>query len=152
MPILIEQPAIVTAAGNKPKRIEEFVGRVRSSHENISIARMISPGGWVEPGNNPSSKKLPSSFVGPCESRRMMECLKSEAGKQSSFVPANVFDTAHPKRMVPSMLLFVYRHSRHKPSIVAKNSFRKPDELTIAIQSRSAAPAIQGGGQAKAQL
>ena len=54
----------------------------------------------------------------------MTECLKSEAGKQSSFVPANVFDTVHPERMAPSMLLFAYRHSRPTPSIVAKNSFR----------------------------
>jgi quercetin dioxygenase-like cupin family protein len=47
---LIEAPAVVEAAGNKPKRIEEFIGRVRSATGGLSIARMVSPGGWQEPG------------------------------------------------------------------------------------------------------
>lgn len=53
MPRLIEQPTIITAAGNKPKQIEEFIGRVNSSHDSLSIARMQSPEGWVEPGQRP---------------------------------------------------------------------------------------------------
>ena len=53
MPILIAQPATVQAAGNKPKLIEEFVGRVNSKHTGVSIARMRSPQGWVEPGQTP---------------------------------------------------------------------------------------------------
>jgi ethanolamine utilization protein EutQ len=53
MPKLIEQPTVIMAAGNKPKRIEEFVGRVNTSHESVSIARMVSPGGWVEPAQHP---------------------------------------------------------------------------------------------------
>lgn len=53
MPQLIEQPTIIQSAGNKPKRIEEFVGRVNSGHDALSIARMVSPGGWVEPGQRP---------------------------------------------------------------------------------------------------
>ena len=53
MATLIPQPTIVTAAGNKPKRIEEFVGRVNSRTEQASIARMKSPAGWVEPGQTP---------------------------------------------------------------------------------------------------
>lgn len=43
MPTLIEQPKIILAAGNKPKRIEEYAGRVSSGRENVSVARMISP-------------------------------------------------------------------------------------------------------------
>src|SRR5262249_12274274 len=39
--------------GNKPKRIEEFVGRVNSGHAAVSVARMVSPPGWVEPGQTP---------------------------------------------------------------------------------------------------
>jgi mannose-6-phosphate isomerase-like protein (cupin superfamily) len=50
---LIEKPAIVQAAGNKPKRIEEFVGRVNSGDAAVSVARMTSPGGWQEPGQTP---------------------------------------------------------------------------------------------------
>lgn len=49
----IQKPAIVKAAGNKPKVIEEFIGRVNSKNDEISIARMKSPGGWVEPGQTP---------------------------------------------------------------------------------------------------
>ena len=50
---LIDRPTIVQAAGNKPKRIEEFVGRVNSATAAVSVARMVSPGGWVEPGQTP---------------------------------------------------------------------------------------------------
>jgi mannose-6-phosphate isomerase-like protein (cupin superfamily) len=53
MPTLIAQPTLIESAGNKPKRIEEFVGRVNSRTEQVSIARMRSPGGWVEPGQTP---------------------------------------------------------------------------------------------------
>ena len=47
MPRLIERPTVVQAAGNKPKQIQEFVGRVNSGHDGVSVARMVSPGGWV---------------------------------------------------------------------------------------------------------
>lgn len=53
MPKLISQPTIVQAAGNKPKVIEEYIGRVNSKTSGVSIARMKSPGGWVEPGQTP---------------------------------------------------------------------------------------------------
>lgn len=53
MPRLIAQPTRITAAGNKPKLIEEFVGRVNSGTTETSIARMRSPAGWVEPGQTP---------------------------------------------------------------------------------------------------
>lgn len=53
MPTHIQQPSIVQAAGNKPKIIEEYIGRVNSKTEGLSIARMKSPSGWVEPGQTP---------------------------------------------------------------------------------------------------
>ncbi len=53
MPTLIDRPARVEAAGNKPKVIEEFFGRVNSATAELSIARMTSPEGWVEPGQTP---------------------------------------------------------------------------------------------------
>jgi mannose-6-phosphate isomerase-like protein (cupin superfamily) len=53
MPRLIESPTVIQAAGNKPKQIEEFIGRVNSQTEALSIARMKSPGGWVETGQTP---------------------------------------------------------------------------------------------------
>lgn len=49
----VKQPSIVKAAGNKPKVIEEYFGRVNSKTDSVSIARMKSPGGWVEPGQTP---------------------------------------------------------------------------------------------------
>ena len=49
----IEKPTIIEAAGNKPKIIEEFIGRVNSQSDDLSIARMKSPGGWIEPGQTP---------------------------------------------------------------------------------------------------
>ena len=58
MPRLIAQPTVVATAGNKPKRIEEFVGRVNSGHEQVSVARMASPSGWVEPGQRPEFLEL----------------------------------------------------------------------------------------------
>lgn len=53
MATLISQPTVIASAGNKPKLIEEFFGRVNSQTDAVSIARMRSPGGWVEPGQTP---------------------------------------------------------------------------------------------------
>ena len=53
MPKKIKKPSIIEAAGNKPKIIEEFFGHVNSTTSEVSIARMKSPGGWVEPGQTP---------------------------------------------------------------------------------------------------
>jgi mannose-6-phosphate isomerase-like protein (cupin superfamily) len=53
MPTLIEAPTVIESVGNKPKRIEEYVGRINSASEALSIARMKSPGGWEEPGQTP---------------------------------------------------------------------------------------------------
>jgi mannose-6-phosphate isomerase-like protein (cupin superfamily) len=58
MPTLIAQPTIIQAAGNKPKRIEEFAGRVNSGHAALSIARMVSPEGWLEPGQRPEFEEI----------------------------------------------------------------------------------------------
>lgn len=49
----VDRPTIIQAAGNKPKIIEEFIGRVNSSTSGLSIARMRSPAGWIEPGQTP---------------------------------------------------------------------------------------------------
>jgi mannose-6-phosphate isomerase-like protein (cupin superfamily) len=58
MPRLVESAAVVQAAGTKPKLIEEFVGRVNSGHDGVSVARMRSPGGWVEPGQRPQFEEI----------------------------------------------------------------------------------------------
>ncbi len=53
MPSLIAKPTVVEAAGTKPKLIEEFIGKVNTGSKDVSIARMRSPGGWLEPGQRP---------------------------------------------------------------------------------------------------
>jgi mannose-6-phosphate isomerase-like protein (cupin superfamily) len=53
MPELIDNPSRVEAAGTKPKLIDEYVGRVNTGEERVSVARMTSPQGWVEPGQRP---------------------------------------------------------------------------------------------------
>jgi hypothetical protein len=58
MPKLIAQPMRITAAGNKPKQIEEFIGRVNSGDESISVAIMQSPSGWLEPGQRPEFREI----------------------------------------------------------------------------------------------
>ena len=50
MPVKITQPTIIEAAGNKFKRIEEYIGRVNSRTSDVSLARVVSPPGWIEPG------------------------------------------------------------------------------------------------------
>jgi hypothetical protein len=53
MPTLIQGPTRITAAGNKPKLIDEFVGRINCGESRLSVAHMRSPGGWTEPGQTP---------------------------------------------------------------------------------------------------
>lgn len=54
MPTLIEKPTRIEAAGNKPKLIDEYFGRVNSKQGDLSVAHMRSPGGWQEPGQTPA--------------------------------------------------------------------------------------------------
>lgn len=54
MPTLIAAPQRIQAAGNKPKLIDEYVGRVNSGTEAVSIAHMRSPAGWIEPAQSPA--------------------------------------------------------------------------------------------------
>ncbi len=53
MPTLIAHPTRIEAAGNKPKLIDEYIGRVNTETPEVSVAHMRSPGGWVEPGQRP---------------------------------------------------------------------------------------------------
>ncbi len=58
MPRPIEQPTVIACVGTKPKQIQEFAGRVNSEHRSVSVARMISPGGWEEPGQRPEFEEI----------------------------------------------------------------------------------------------
>ena len=58
MPRLIESPAVVPAEGTMPKRIEEYAGRASTGHASVSVARMVSPAGWMEPGQRPEFEEI----------------------------------------------------------------------------------------------
>jgi mannose-6-phosphate isomerase-like protein (cupin superfamily) len=58
MPTLISQPTIIEAAGKPPKRIAEYVGRVNSGDAHVSVAHMVSPAGWSEPGQRPEFREV----------------------------------------------------------------------------------------------
>jgi len=64
MPRIIESPTIIEAAGNEPKRIAEYVGRVNSNHSEVSVARMVSPAGWIEPGQRPEFMEITMVLTG----------------------------------------------------------------------------------------
>ena len=58
MPKLIDKPTVIDCVGTKPKQIQEFAGRVNSDHSAVSVARMISPSGWEEPGQRPEFEEV----------------------------------------------------------------------------------------------
>jgi quercetin dioxygenase-like cupin family protein len=58
VPTHISKPTVIEAASNLPKRIEEFAGRVNSGHASVSVARMVSPAGWQEPGQRPDFEEI----------------------------------------------------------------------------------------------
>jgi mannose-6-phosphate isomerase-like protein (cupin superfamily) len=58
MPRLIAKPTVIDCVGTKPKQIQEYAGRVNSGHDGVSVARMISPSGWEEPGQRPEFEEI----------------------------------------------------------------------------------------------
>jgi len=58
MPRLIEKPTVIDCVGTKPKQIQEYAGRVNSGHAGVSVARMLSPSGWAEPGQRPEFEEI----------------------------------------------------------------------------------------------
>lgn len=73
MPILIDRPTQIKAAGNKTKIIQEFIGRVNSKTSELSVAKMQSPSGWVEPGQTPGFDEYTVVLKG-------MLCVRSHSG------------------------------------------------------------------------
>lgn len=81
MPSLIPGPTRITAAGNKPKLIEEFIGRVNSRESRLSVARMRSPGGWIEPGQTPEFDEFTVVLRGVLQVRHGGGVLEVSAGQ-----------------------------------------------------------------------
>ena len=78
---LIERPTRVEAAGNKPKLIDEFFGRVNSDTPGVSIARMQSPSGWVEPGQTPEFDEYTVVLRGMLKVETHETSLEVQAGQ-----------------------------------------------------------------------
>ena len=81
MPTLISKPTTVQAAGTKPKLIEEYVGRVNTRSEDVSIARMKSPAGWLEPGQRPEFDEYTLVLNGMLRVRCETETIDVHAGE-----------------------------------------------------------------------
>jgi ethanolamine utilization protein EutQ (cupin superfamily) len=81
MPTLIPQPTIIEAAGNKPKKIEEFIGRVNSGTAAVSIARMTSPAGWLESGQTPEFDEYTIVLRGVLQVRTRDGVVKVASGQ-----------------------------------------------------------------------
>ena len=78
---LIKSPTRIEAAGNKPKLIEEFFGRVNSGAQQVSIAKMRSPAGWVEPGQTPEFDEYTVVLKGSLRVETKIETLGVGAGQ-----------------------------------------------------------------------
>lgn len=78
---LIAEPRIIMAAGNKPKQIEEYVGRLNSGTQALSIARMVSPSGWSEPGQTPDFDEYTLVLRGLLRVRTRAACIDVNAGQ-----------------------------------------------------------------------
>ena len=83
----IDKPTIIEAAGNKPKIVEEFIGRVNSQTDELSIAKMKSPAGWIEPGQRPEFNEYTVVLKGTLRVESGREKLDIHAG-ESVIVPA----------------------------------------------------------------
>ena len=81
MPTLISSPTVVEAAGSKPKLIEEFVGQVNTRTRDLSIARMKSPEGWVEPGQRPEFEEYTLVLRGRLRVTTDSETIDVSAGQ-----------------------------------------------------------------------
>jgi mannose-6-phosphate isomerase-like protein (cupin superfamily) len=81
MPERISAPTVIPAAGSKPKRIEEFFGRVNTGGSAVSIARMVSPAGWAEPGQTPEFDEYTVVLRGVLQVESAAGCWRIAAGQ-----------------------------------------------------------------------
>ncbi len=81
MPRLILNPTVIEAAGNKPKIIQEYIGRVNSKTNDLSVAHMKSPAGWVEPGQTPEFDEYTIVLKGMLQVTSQSGALKVRAGQ-----------------------------------------------------------------------
>src|SRR4029079_5094173 len=81
MPKLIGKPTVIDCVGTKPKQIQEYAGRVNSGHDAVSVARMISPSGWEEPGQRPEFEEITVVLKGTLRVEHEKGVLDVHAGQ-----------------------------------------------------------------------
>jgi quercetin dioxygenase-like cupin family protein len=81
MPVHVSEPKRIIAAGNKPKSIEEFIGRVNTGTSALSIARMKSPPGWEEPGQTPEFDEYSLVLAGTLRVEHATGAIEVRAGE-----------------------------------------------------------------------
>ena len=132
MVTLIEEPAIVESVGNKPKTIEEYVGRVNSGHGGVSVARMKSPEGWEEPGQRPEFEEITVVLKGFVRVEYEGGVLDVQAGQAV---------VAHPGRMGSIQLAWAGRSrvlSRMYACVFSR--YRPPGLLRVQVSGRTPPP------------
>jgi len=87
MPRLIDKPTVIDCVGTKPKQIQEFAGRVNSGHSGVSVARMISPSGWEEPGQRPEFEEITVVLKGMLRVQHENGVLDVHAGQAVVALP-----------------------------------------------------------------
>ncbi len=97
MPRLIERPTVIEAAGNLPKRIEEYAGHVNTGHGGVSVARMVSPSGWVEPGQRPEFEEITVVIRGMLRVEHEHGVLEVRAGQAVVAVPGEWIRYSSPE-------------------------------------------------------
>jgi mannose-6-phosphate isomerase-like protein (cupin superfamily) len=98
MPRFISSPAVIQAAGTKPKRIEEYAGRVNSLHAGVSVARMVSPGGWEEPGQRPEFEEITVVLRGMLRVEHETGVIDVRAGQAIVTAPGEWIRYSTPER------------------------------------------------------
>jgi mannose-6-phosphate isomerase-like protein (cupin superfamily) len=81
VPRLIPKPTVIDCVGTKPKQIQEFAGRVNSGHSSVSVARMVSPSGWQEPGQRPAFEEITVVLKGLLRVEHETGVLEVKAGE-----------------------------------------------------------------------
>ena len=141
----IDKPTIIQSAGNKPKRIEEFVGRVNSGTTGASVARMTSPPGWVEPGQTPEFDEYTLVLRGTLRVETRDGILDVSAGQAVTPRGASGCATARRTRTGPSTSRCACRPSRRTPSTATRSDAMRGTMVLAA--AAALLPADRGDGR-----
>jgi len=127
---IIEGPQVVTAAGNKPKRIEEYVGRLASGTAAVSVARMKSSSGWEEPGQTPEFDEYTVVLSGSLQVETRAGASRCGPGRLSSLPRGSGCATARQGPRGQSTWPSACRPSRPAPSTATRRDrlHRRPKQ------------------------